>query len=85
VADAFATVAPSGPRQVVLRQGGKDWKRNILSTKLAELDPASPRDRVVQNAAVALMADDERFDLAALKAAWERARQSLDPEGERRP
>jgi MoxR-like ATPase len=85
VADAFATVALSGRRQLVVHQGGNDWKRDILSTKLAELDPASPRDRVVQNAAVDLMLHDERFDLAALKAAWERARQSLGVEGAREP
>ena len=73
VADAYATVARSSPQSVVVRKGGNDWKREILGTKLAELDPSSPRDQVLQNAAVVLMADDERFDLAALKAAWERA------------
>ena len=83
VADAYAAVARGGKQSVVVRQGGRDWKRELLGTKLAKLDPKRRRDRVLQNAAAVLMADDERFDLEALKAAWERARQAL--EGEPRP
>ncbi len=81
VADAYAAIARSSPQSVVVRKGGHDWKRDLLGTKLAALDPESPRDQVLQNAAVVLMADDERFDLASLKAAWERATQSLAFEG----
>ncbi len=77
VADAYATMVRSSPQSVVVRKGGNDWKRDVLSTKLAELDHTDPRDRVLQNAAVALMADDERFDLAALEQAWQRATEAL--------
>ncbi len=85
VADAYATVARSSAQSVVVRQGGHDWKRTLLGTRIAELDPNSPRDQVLQNAAVALMADDERFEIGDLTAAWNRARQALDPEGVSRP
>jgi MoxR-like ATPase len=81
VAHAYAAVARAGSESVVLRKGGHDWKRELLGTKLAELDPASPRDQVIQNAAIALMAEDERFDLAALEDAWRRATETLAPEG----
>ena len=81
VADAYAAVARGGKQTVVLRKGGQDWKRELLGTKLAKLDPKNPRDRILQNAAVALMADEERFDLAALEEAWDRARQALAAEG----
>jgi hypothetical protein len=67
---------------VVVRQGGRDWKRELLGRRLAKLDPKSYRDRVLQNAAAVLMADDERFDLEALKAAWERACHALEGDEE---
>ena len=73
VADAYAAVVRSGRETVTVRQGGRDWKRDILGTHLAKLDPTSPRDRALQNAAAVLMADDERFDLDALAAAWDEA------------
>jgi len=73
VAEAYAAVARGGRETVTLRQGGRDWKRELLGTRLATLDPESPRDRVLQNAAALLMADDERFDLDALVAAWDEA------------
>ena len=38
---------------------------------------SSPRDRVLQNAAAVLMADDERFDLDALARAWDDAEAAL--------
>jgi MoxR-like ATPase len=77
VAEAYAAVARSGRETVPVRQGGQDWKREILGTRLATLDPASPRDRVLHNAAAVLMADDERFDLDGLVAAWDRATAAL--------
>jgi MoxR-like ATPase len=85
VAHAYAAVARAGTQAVVVRKGGNDWKRELLGTKLAELDPTSARDQVLQNAAVALMADDERFELAALEDAWRRAEQAHAHEGDERP
>ncbi len=81
VAEAYAAVARGGRAHVTVRQGGRDWKREILGTRLATLDPKSARDRVLQNAAAVLMADDERFDLDALVGAWEKARAVLSREG----
>ena len=81
VAEAYAAVARAGNDTVAVHKGGRDWKRDLLGSKLAELDPTSPRDRVLQNAATTLMADDERFELHALKDAWERATSVLAPEG----
>jgi len=81
VAEAYAAVARGGRAHVTVRQGGRDWKRELLGTRLATLDPASARDRVLQNAAAVLMADDERFDLDALVAAWDRATAALSPRG----
>lgn len=85
VAHSYAAVARAGAESVVVRKGGNDWKRELLGTKLAELDPESPRDRVIQNAALALMADDERFDIAALREAWSRATEALGGEGGPKP
>ena len=81
VAEAYAAVARGGRETVTVRQGGRDWKRELLGSRLATLDPASPRDRVLQNAAALLMADDERFDLDALAAAWDEATAVLSPRG----
>jgi hypothetical protein len=81
VAEAYAAVARGGRAHVTVRQGGRDWKRELLGTRLAQLDPDSARDRVLQNAAAVLMADDERFDLDALAAAWEKASAVLSRAG----
>jgi MoxR-like ATPase len=83
VADAYATVARSGRETVTVRQGGRDWKRELLGTRLAKLDSTSPRDRALQNAAAVLMADDERFDLDALATAWDEAKVALSPPASR--
>ena len=73
VAEAYAAVARSGRETVTVRQGGRDWKRDLLGSRLAALDPTSPRDRVLHNAAAVLMADDEPFDLDDLARAWDEA------------
>ena len=83
VAEAYAAVVRSGRETVTLRQGGRDWKRELLGTRLAKLDPTSPRDRALQNTAAILMADDERFDLDALAAAWDEASAVLSPPSSR--
>ena len=83
VADAYAAVVRCGRETVTVRQGGRDWKRDILGTHLAKLDPTSPRDRALQNAAAVLMADDERFDLDALATAWDEASAVLEGSADR--
>ena len=79
VADAYATVARRGDERVTVTRGGQDWKRELLSRTLAELDPTRPRDRVLQNAAAVLMADDERFEFDTLVRAWDEATAALAP------
>ena len=76
VAEAYAAVARSGRETVTVRQGGRDWKRDLLGSRLAALDPTSPRDRVLHNAAAVLMADDEPFALDDLARAWRRSKRS---------
>jgi MoxR-like ATPase len=81
VAAAYAAVARSGRETVTVRNGGQDWKRELLGSRLAALDPKSPRDRVLHNAAAVLMADDERFDLNTLVQAWDEANEVLSSRG----
>ncbi|MFN8093207.1 MAG: AAA family ATPase [Vicinamibacteria bacterium] len=85
VAEDYAAVARGGKETVVVRKGGRDWKRDLLGAQLAKLDPKTRRDRVLQNVAAVLMADDERFDLEHLKTAWDRACRALEPAKEARP
>jgi MoxR-like ATPase len=82
VAEAYAAVARGGRASVTVRQGGRDWKRELLGSRLAELDPTRARDRVLQNVAATLMADDERFEFDALIAAWDEAWAVLSARGE---
>jgi MoxR-like ATPase len=77
VAETYAAVARGGHETVTVRNGGCDWKRDLLGSRIAKLDPESARDRTVRNAAALLMADDERFDLDTLVAAWDRATEAL--------
>lgn len=79
VAEAYAGVARGGRASVTVRQGGRDWKRELLGSRLAELDPARQRDRVLQNVAATLMSEDERFEWDTLVAAWDEATAALAP------
>ena len=81
VAEAYAAVARSGRETVTVRQGGRDWKRDLLGSRLAALDPTSPRDRVLHNEAAVLMADDEPFALDDLARAWDEATAALSTRG----
>lgn len=85
VAADFASVARGGTERVTVRRGGRDWKRELLGTRLAELDPARPRDGALLNAAAVLMAGEEAFDFDALAGAWDAAEAALgdDPAGGR--
>jgi MoxR-like ATPase len=80
IAADYALVARRGEERVTVRRGGRDWKRELLGTRLAELDATRPRDAALLNAAAALMADEERFDFDALVRAWENAAAALGGE-----
>ena len=66
IASDYALVGRAGVESVTVRRGGRDWKRELLGSRLAELDPKRPRDAVLLNVAAALMADEEAFTFDAL-------------------
>jgi hypothetical protein len=82
VAEAYAAVVRGGSERVAVRRGGQDWKRQILGTRLAELDPSTDRDRVIHNAAATLMAEETRFEIDDLGRAFDHARDVLAGAGE---
>ena len=73
VALTYAEVAQYGGSSVTIANGGNDWKRNIASSDLARLDRDTPRGRVLTNAAIVLMRDEERFEFRDLARAYDRA------------
>lgn len=73
VASAYAEVGHYGESSVTVSQGGNDWKRDVLSSHLATLDRGSLRGRVLTNAAIVLMRDEERFEFKDLARAYDRA------------
>jgi hypothetical protein len=77
LAAAFARIAPRGQAQVIVRNGGRDWKRELLGQGLASLGTKTKRTRAIVNAAIALMQDEEPFELSALAAAYDAAEQAL--------
>ena len=77
IASDYALVGRAGAQSVTVRRGGRDWKRELLGTRLAELDPVRPRDAVLLNAAAALMTDEEPFSFDALARAWDDAQRVL--------
>ena len=79
IASDYALVGRAGIQSVTVRRGGRDWKRELLGTRLAELDPKRPRDAVLLNVAAALMADEEAFAFDALARAWDEAEAALGP------
>lgn len=79
VAAECARVAKAGTERVVVRRSGADWKRDFLSTQLAGLDTRTQRGRVLQNAAITLLAEDERFELGDLVRALDRALEVFGP------
>jgi MoxR-like ATPase len=85
VAADYARVARGGADRVTVRRGGRDWKRELLGSRLARLDPSRPRDAALLNVAATLMADEEAFDLDGVAAAWDDAVGRLGGPGEALP
>ena len=77
IARDFCALGARSPAQIQIRSGGADWRRNILSTDLAALGCSTARGRIVTNAAVVLMQEDERFEMPDLEAAYDHAAQVL--------
>ena len=73
VALTYAEVGQYGDSSVTVSHGGNDWKRAIVSSHLAGLDRAGARGRVLTNAAVVLMRDEERFEFTDLAHAYDKA------------
>lgn len=81
IARDFAGLASTSTEQIAVRNGGADWRRNILSTDLAALRRDTPRGRILTNAAMLLMQEDEPFSMADLEAAYDHAAQVLGTAG----
>jgi len=77
IARDFSTLGSRNAEQIQIRSGGADWRRDILSTHLSALNRGSARGRIVTNAAVVLMQEDERFEMPDLEAAYDHAAQVL--------
>ena len=77
IARDFSALGSRSAEQIQIRSGGADWRRNILSTHLSALSRGSARGRIVTNAAVVLMQEDERFEMPDLEAAYDHAAQVL--------
>lgn len=79
IARDFAQLASRNAEQITVRNGGSDWRREILSKHLAALNRSTSRGRIVANAAVLLMQEDEPFEMPILEAAYDHAVQMLAP------
>lgn len=77
IARDFALLAGRNVEQITVRHGGADWRREILSKHLAGLNRATTRGKLLANAAVVLMQEDEPFKMAALEAAYDHAHDVL--------
>lgn len=77
IARDFAGLASRSAEQIAVRNGGADWRRDILSKDLAALSRETPRGRVLTNAAIVLMLEDEPFSMTDLEAAYDHAAQVL--------
>jgi MoxR-like ATPase len=73
IARDFAALAARHDEEITVRNGGADWRRKILSTDLAALDRGTQRGRLLSNAAVVLMQEDEPFEMARLASAYDKA------------
>ena len=78
IASEFARLAARKSEQVAVRNGGADWRRQILSTYLAGLDRATTRGKMLANAAIVLMQQDERFETEMLESAYDHAQSTLN-------
>jgi MoxR-like ATPase len=77
IAHDFALLASTSTSRIAVRNGGADWRREILSTHLAALPRDTARGRVLANAAVLLMEDDQPFEMPDLEAAYDHAARVL--------
>ena len=78
IASEFARLAARKSEQVAVRNGGADWRRQILSTYLAGLDRATTRGKMLANAAIVLMQRDECFETELLESAYDHAQSTLN-------
>jgi len=77
VARDYAMVAATGEQTVVVRQGGNDWKRDVISRDLPTLDRGSLRGQVLTNVALTLVANDDRFSFADAERGYDEAADAL--------
>jgi MoxR-like ATPase len=77
IARDFAQLASRDLEAITVRNGGADWRREILSTHLPVLDQATARGRSLANAAIVLMQEDDPFEMADLETAYDRGRRLL--------
>jgi MoxR-like ATPase len=77
VARDYARVAADGEATVMVGRGGNDWKRDIVSGELPQLDRTTVRGRVLTNVALALAAGDEPFVFADVERAYDDATAAL--------
>jgi hypothetical protein len=77
IASEFARLAERKSDRVTVRNGGADWRREILSSYLPRLDRRTTRARMLTNAAIVLMQRDEQFETGMLEAAYDHAESTL--------
>jgi hypothetical protein len=77
VARDYARVAADEEVTVTVSRGGHDWKRDIVSGELPRVDRTTVRGRVLTNVALALAADDQRFEFADVERAYDEATAAL--------
>lgn len=78
IARDFASLVALHTEQITVRNGGADWRRRIVSTDLAAIDRTTDRGRLVANAAVVLLQEDEPFEMASLAVAYDRAAAAVE-------
>jgi MoxR-like ATPase len=77
VARDYARVAAEGEATVTVSNGGRDWKRDLVSGALPKVDRTTTRGKVLTNAALTLAASDERFAFAEMERAYDEAAAAL--------
>jgi MoxR-like ATPase len=73
IAHDYATIASVGDAQVTVRNGGHDWKREIVSRHLPRTNPYRQRGTSLTNLAIALMVGGEPFEFGTLETAYDQA------------
>jgi hypothetical protein len=77
IAGDFALLAASGTERITVRNGGADWRRDILSRQLPALDRSTLRGQCLANAAIVLLQADEPVQVQALEEAYDHAARQL--------